>query len=166
MSIQQIRTSILVATGVGVIAAAGLVAGRLSAGAFPQHVRGDVATRTFGRISRALDLTDDQKTKVKDVLRSHADEIKAQMVASSAARRGLHDAVMAQPIDESSIRAAAQRVGQAQGDAALLLARIRAEVDPILTTDQKAKIQQFQERMHQHGQAATQSFDNFLRNGS
>lgn len=162
MSIQKLRASILIAAGVAVIAVAGLFAGRLSAGAFPQHGRSDFGTRVFARISRALDLTDGQKSKIKDVLRSHASEIEAQMKASAAARSALHDAVLAKPTVESAIRAAALQVGQAQGDGAVLLAKIRAEVEPILTADQKAKIQAFHEKMRQRSQNAAQSFDSFL----
>ena len=166
MSIQTIRRSILVVATAGAVAVTGLFAGRLSAGAFPHRMRGDFVPHMFAHISRALDLTQDQKTKIKDVLRSHADEIKTQMQASAASRRTLHDAVVAQPIDEAAIRAAAQRVGQTQGDGAVLFAKIRGEVEPILTAEQKAKLQKFHQRMGQRGQAAAESFDNFLRSDS
>ena len=62
----------------------------------------------FGRASPgALDLTDDQKAQIKAILRTHATEIEAQMTAGTAARRALHDAIMAAPIDEAAIRARA-----------------------------------------------------------
>jgi periplasmic protein CpxP/Spy len=167
MSIEKIRKSVLVVAGIAVIAAAGLFAGRLSAGAFHGgKSRGDFAQRLFSRMSRALDLTEEQKSRIKDVLRTHADEIKAQMQASANARRILHDAVMAQPTDEGAIRAAAAQVGQTQGDAALLFARVRTEIDPILTPEQKQKIQSFQERGRHHVDAAGRSIDRLLKSGS
>jgi len=167
MSIEKIRKSVLVVAGIAVIAAAGLFAGRLSAGAFHGgKTRGDFAQHLFGRMSRALDLTEDQKSRIKDVLRTHADEIKAQMQASSTARRALHDAVMAQPTNEDAIRAAAAQVGQTQGDGALLFARVRTEIDPILTPEQKQKIQSFQTRVRHPADAAGRSFDRFLKSGS
>lgn len=167
MSIDKIRKSVLVVAGIAVIAAAGLFAGRLSAGAFHGgKTRGDFAQHLFSRMSRALDLTEDQKSRIKDVLRTHADEIKAQMQASATARRALHDAVMAQPTDEGAIRAAAAHVGQTQGDAALLFARVRTEIDPILTPEQKQKIQSFQARVRHPPDAAGRSFDRFLKSGS
>ena len=100
------------------------------------------------------------------MLRTHADEIKTQMQASATARRTLHDAVMAQPTDEGAIRAAAAQVGQTQGDAALLFARVRTEIDPILTPEQKQKIQSFQARVRHPPDAAGRSFDRFLKSGS
>jgi Spy/CpxP family protein refolding chaperone len=167
MSIDKIRKSILILVGAGAIAVVGLFAGRVSAGAFPtRHEHGDFAPRLFAQVSQALDLTDDQTAKVKDVLRSHSDEIKAQMRSWGAARRALRDAMMTLPADENAIRAAAEQVGQSQANGALLLARIRAEIDPILTPDQKDRLQKFQSRTGQHTERAVQSFDNFLKGSS
>jgi protein CpxP len=165
MSIEKIRKSVLVVAGIAVIAAAGLFAGRLSAGAFHGKGRGDFAQRLFGHMSRAIDLTEDQKSRIKDVLRAHADEIKAQMQASATARGALHDAVMAQPTNEGAIRAAAAQVGQTQGDGALLFARVRTEIDPILTSEQKQKIQSFQTRVR-NPDGRGRSLDRFLKSGS
>jgi Spy/CpxP family protein refolding chaperone len=167
MSIDKIRRSVLIVAGAGAVAVAGLLAGRLSAGAFPdRHAHGDFAPRLFSQVSQALDLTDDQKTQIKNLLRNHADEIKAQMHASGAAHRALREAVLSMPADENAIRAAAQQVGQTQGDGALLFARIRAEIDPILTPEQKDKLLKFQARTGQHSERATQSLDNFLKGNS
>src|SRR5262249_17914424 len=125
--------------------------------------RGDFATRVFTRISSSLDLSDDQVGKVKDILRNHAPEIRAQLQASASARETLHAAMIAQPLDESAVRAAAQKAGETQAHGALLFARLRAEVDPILTPEQKSKIQGFQRRMGQRADRAVQSFDAFLK---
>src|SRR5262249_1532102 len=114
----------------------------------------------------ALELTDDQRAQIKDVLRAHADEIKAQMQASAAARRALYDVVMAQPTDANAIQAAASQVGQTSGDGALLFAKIRTEIDPILTAEQKEKIQTFQARGGHRAEAAARSLDRFLKSGS
>lgn len=166
MSIQRIRKSVLIGSGVLALAAAGLLAGRLSAGAFPERAHSDFAPRIFGRIARALDLTDDQKGQIKTVLKSHAAEIEAQMKASAAARRALHDAVLAQPADEAAIRARAAELGQVHGDGAILFSKVRTEIQPILTPEQRDRIQTFRERMRRHGDAAARSFENFLRSDS
>jgi Spy/CpxP family protein refolding chaperone len=168
MSIDKIRKSVLIIVGAGAVAVVGLLAGRLSAGAFPdKHSHGDFAPRLFAQVSQALDLTDDQKTKIKDVLRTHADEIKTQMRSWGTARRALRDAMMTMPADENAIRAAAEQVGQIQANGALLFARLRAEIDPILTPDQKDRLQKFQARTGPHGgERAAQSFDNLLKGSS
>jgi protein CpxP len=169
LTIQQIRKSVLAGAGIAVLAAAGLVAGRLSAGAFPGsvgHPRSGFAPRVFARIARALDLSDDQKSQIKAILKAHASEIEAQIRASAAARSAVHDAVLAQPPDEAAIRAAAQNFGQVHADGAVLFAKVRAEIQPILTEPQRAKIQRFRERMGGRAEAAVKSFEAFLGSGS
>ncbi len=169
MTIQQIRKSVLVGAGIAVLGAAGLVAGRLSAGAFPGRgapPHSDFAPHVFGRIARALDLSDDQKSQIKAVLKTRASEIEAQIKASASARRAVHEAVLAEPPDEAAIRAAAQKFGQVHADAAVLFAKIRTEIQPILTSEQRAKIQKFRERMRNRAESAVKSFEAFLGSGS
>lgn len=166
MSIRKIRKSVLVAAGAGVLALGGLFAGRLSADAFPQQGHGDFGPHIFGRIARALDLTDDQKGRIKQVLKPHATEIETQMKASAAARRAMHEAVLAQPIDEEAIRARAAELGRVHGDGAVLFARIRSEIEPILTPEQVQKLQRFHQRMRRRGDSAARAFGAFLRSDS
>jgi protein CpxP len=166
VSIQQFRKSVLIGAGIAVLGVAGLAAGRLSAGAFPRGAHSDFGPRVFGRIARALDLSDDQKNQIKAILKTHALEIEAQMKASASARRAVHDAVLAQPPDETAIRAAAQKLGQVHGDGAVLFAKIRTEVQPILTDEQRAKIQTFRERMRDRSESGVKSFEAFLGSGS
>lgn len=162
MTIRNVRKSILTAGALVVLGVAGLLAGRLSADAIPHGGRGDFGPRVFNRISRALDLTSDQQGQFKDILRAHQAEIEAQMTASRAARQALHAAVIAQPFDEATIRARAADVGKAQADGAVLFARIRTQIDPILTPDQKQKIQTFQAKVKTRGDNAIPSFRKFL----
>lgn len=166
MSIRQLRNSVLVGASVAVLAVGGLFAGRLSAGAFPRGLHADFAPRAFGRIARALELSEEQKAQVKSVLRAHASEIEAEMKRALTARRALHDAVIAQPIDEAAIRARAEEVGRSQADGAVLLARIRSEVDPILTPAQRDKIRSFQDRMRHRADSAAKSLEAFLKSDS
>ncbi|MEP6800782.1 MAG: Spy/CpxP family protein refolding chaperone [Acidobacteriota bacterium] len=166
MSIQQIRKSVLIVAGVAALAAAGLFAGRLSADAFPHKTRGDFAPRMFGRMARFLDLTGDQQTQIKGVLKAHAGEIEAQMTAKRAARQALRQAMLAQPIDEAAIRQRAMESGQVEADGAVLFARLRAEVDPILTPEQRTRVQTFGTHARRHRDNAVQSFDNFVKSGS
>jgi Spy/CpxP family protein refolding chaperone len=165
MSIRQIRNTVAVAAGIGLLGAAGIIAGRMSADAIPLKGRGDFAPRMFARMSRALDLTADQQASIKNVLRNHSDEIVAQMTASRTARRALREAVMASPTDEATIRSRAAEAGRIQGNGAVLFARIRTELDPILTQDQREKARQFQSHVRDRGDNAAESLKKFL-NGS
>lgn len=165
MRIDRVRRSLLVAIGIGALAVLGAFAGRLSADAIPQGSRGD-APRMFARVARALDLTDDQKTQVKGILKAHASEITAQIIASRNARKALRDAVMAEPVDEAAIRARAADAGRVHADGAVLFARIRAEVDPLLTADQRDKVRTFHARLRAGADNAAQSFQKFVNGAS
>jgi len=166
VSLQRIQKSAALGAVIVVLAAGGLLAGRFSAGAFPRGGHSGFGPRIFGRIARDLDLSGDQKARIKAILRAHAPEIETQMKASAAARQAVHDAVLAQPVDEAAIRSAAARLGQVHADGAVLFARVRTEVEPILTDDQRAKIQKFRERASRRADAAVKSFEAFLESGS
>ena len=161
MSIQKIRRSVLLTAGLGVLAVGGLLAGRLFArGVESSH---GMAPRMFYRMARALDLTDAQRSQVRSILKNHAPQIEAQARAVIAARRALHDAVLAQPMDEAAIRSRALDLGNAHAEGAVLFARIHAEIAPILTQDQKDKLQQLRERMRQRSDDSLKSLDEWLR---
>jgi protein CpxP len=165
MSIRQIRRPILVAAGILAVAVSGVFAGRIFAhqmGMGPGHA-GSRPARMFDRLSRRLDLTDAQKTQIREILRAHAAEIEAQVQSGMDARKALRDATLASPIDEASIRALARQVGVVQGEGAVLFAKIRAEILPVLTADQQARLAQFHTRMQQRGAAMMQSLDAFLK---
>lgn len=161
MTSGTIRKTALIVTATGFVAAGGLFAGRLFASESDHS-----APRMFGRLARTLGLSADQKAQIKSILRSHAAEIEAQMTAGAAARHALHDAIKAQPMDESAIRARAAEAGIAHANGAVLFAKIRAEVLPILTTDQKQKLQSLDERMKSHSARGAKAFADFLRSDS
>ena len=165
MSIQQIRKSVLIAVGLAALGVAGLLAGRLSAGAMPGGHRNS-AMRMFRHMSEALDLSDDQKTRIKGVLKAHSTEIETHMKALSDARKALHQAALSDAPDESAIRSAAQSLGWIQGDGALLFAKIRAEVDPILSDDQRGKLRQLRDRAKGRADSSIKSFEAFLESKS
>ncbi len=167
MSIQKVRRSILIAAGIGVLAFTGLFAGRLLGRQMgPGMSHGPHAARMFDHISRALDLSDTQQLQIRGVLKTHADEILALVKSGMTARHALHDAILAQPTDEANIRVLAQQVGVVHGDGALLFARIRAEIWPILTPDQQEKFTAFHMKMGNRGEDELQSLGAFLRGES
>lgn len=167
MSIRNIRRSVLVLASAAAIAVGGLIAGRLAATVVPDASAGEhFAPHVFRRLAKQLDLTADQTAKIKAVLKTHAAEIEAQMTSSSDARKALRDAVVAQPLDENGIRARASDLGRVHGDGAILFARIHAEIDPILTADQRTKLQAIHARMSQRGTRARQAFEKFLNEGA
>jgi len=165
MSISNIRRSVLILAGAGALALGGLFAGRLAAGALPGGSPGSFGPPRFGRIARALDLTDDQKTQIKGILKAHATEIEGQWKAGMAARRALHDAIMADPIDEAAIRARAAELSGVEGNGGVLFAQVRAEIFPLLRDEQKEKVAQWRGRMRARGDRAAKGLQDFLNDG-
>ena len=164
MSIQNIRRSVLVAVGIGALAFGGIFAGRLVAHQMGGHFHGGAAApRMFQHLVRELDLTDAQQAQMRDVLKTHADEIESHVKAGMDARRALHDAILVQPTDEAAIRQRAQDLGNVHGDGAVMFARIRAEIWPILNADQQERLSSLHARMRTHGDEALKSLDAFLR---
>jgi Spy/CpxP family protein refolding chaperone len=157
MSIRHIRRSALVLAGAGAVALGGLFAGRLAAGTAPAF-----GAPAFARIARALDLTDDQKAQIRTILKARATDIQDQMKAGLDARRALHEAILADPIDEAAIRARAADLSRVEANGAVLYAHIRTEVFPILTADQKQKVGEFRQRLQARGDRAAKAFQRFL----
>jgi Spy/CpxP family protein refolding chaperone len=90
-----------------------------------------------------VNLTAEQKTKLHDVLKSRRPQI-AQTVKSLHEKRVvLRNAVLSGKADEAQIRAAANDLGQAIGDAAVKASKLRGEIAPILTEDQQHLIGKF-----------------------
>ncbi|MEP6994167.1 MAG: Spy/CpxP family protein refolding chaperone [Acidobacteriota bacterium] len=166
MSIQNIRRSVLITTGIGLLAVSGLFAGRLVAHQMGGHFGGAMAPHMFRHFARELDLTDGQQAQIRDILKNHADEIEAHVKSAMDARRSLHDAVLLQPTDEATIRQRAAELGNVHGDGALIFAKIRGEVWPLLTPDQQQKMASLHSRMREHGDEAFKSLDAFLRGAS
>jgi Spy/CpxP family protein refolding chaperone len=89
---------------------------------------------------RQLDLSDDQKTKVKAILDEERPKVRPLFDETRVSRRALLEAESAAKFDESSVRAAAQAVAGAEADLAVAKARLNARLRSILTPDQQAKL--------------------------
>jgi protein CpxP len=88
---------------------------------------------------RQLDLTEDQRTQVRQIMDSHRDELKAVGDRLAAAHKVQNDAITAAQFDEAAVRAATADLAGVMGDAAVLHARVHSEVFALLTPEQQAK---------------------------
>jgi protein CpxP len=107
---------------------------------------------------RGLDLTEEQRAQVRQIVDGHADELKAIDERMREARKAENDAVTAQAFDESAIRARSAELSAVMADAAVLHAKVHGEVFAVLTPEQQAKAAelkaQFQSRMEQFRERA------------
>ena len=108
-------------------------------------------------ILRGLDLTDDQRAQVRQVMEGHRDELRAISERVMAAHRAQDDAITAAQFDEQAVRAKSAELAAVEADAAVLRAKLHSEVFAVLTPEQQAKaaelkaqrearMQQFRER--------------------
>jgi Spy/CpxP family protein refolding chaperone len=98
-----------------------------------------------------LGLSETQQTQLKSIAESHRDEWKALADRAMTARRTLHDAVMADQMDEALIRSKAAEAGAVEADVAVASARAKAEAWLVLTPDQQAQVKQFQAEARNRG---------------
>jgi Spy/CpxP family protein refolding chaperone len=90
-----------------------------------------------------LDLTGEQKQQIADILQAHKSEIVRAVQPVVEKRRALREAVIAPVPDEKAIRAAADDLGKSIGDAVVLASKIRQQIAPILTDEQRHNITDF-----------------------
>ncbi len=91
------------------------------------------------RVLRQLDLTDEQRDQVRQVMSRHRDELRAIGAKLRAAHRAQSEAVTASQFDEQAVRTAAADLAAISADAAVLRARVHSDVFAVLTPDQQAK---------------------------
>jgi len=87
-----------------------------------------------------LNLTPDQKAEMKKIREAHKGEIAAAAKKVIEAKKALGDEVLAEQPDEQKIRAAASKLSDAIGDAAVVVSKIVPEGRKALTPDQREKI--------------------------
>lgn len=87
-----------------------------------------------------LDLTDQQRTKIRDILQSSRDQMQKTMQDLIGKRQALQKQVQSDKPDEKAIRSAADDLAKAIGDRAVLRSKIRSQVRDVLTDDQRKKL--------------------------
>lgn len=100
----------------------------------------------FAAVRREQALSVAQRDRIAAVLAAHRDDILLQADARLRAQRALRDAIFRRA-DEAAVRAAADGVGRALSDGAVLRARILAAVLPELTPVQQAAWRALLERI-------------------
>ncbi|HSB63515.1 MAG TPA: Spy/CpxP family protein refolding chaperone [Thermoanaerobaculia bacterium] len=116
----------------------------------------------FGRGIRAamatLDLSDAQKEKVKTIFASHKDQFQAFRVQAKSNREALRAAVSAENPDPAAVGAAFLRV---RADGKTMKAQresVHAEINAVLTPEQKAKFDGWIAAHRQGRRAAMRAF--------
>ncbi|MFT0532344.1 Spy/CpxP family protein refolding chaperone [Castellaniella hirudinis] len=89
---------------------------------------------------RGLDLSQDQKDQIFKIRHDQEKAAYEQKKALGSAAAALRDAQRAQPFDQDKAKQAAESLGQAKGQLALLQAQSMAQIHAVLTPEQQKKL--------------------------
>src|SRR5262245_27897772 len=103
-----------------------------------------------------LELSADQKDRVKQIVDSHREDQQAIGKRMMTAHNALESAITNGNFDEALIRSRAAELSAVEADETVLRARIYGEVLQILTSDQQAKLKAMQAEMQQRREARGQ----------
>jgi Spy/CpxP family protein refolding chaperone len=101
-----------------------------------------------------LNVTEEQRTKLREIVLGHKTDIAKAAEGVWEKRVALRDAVLAEKPNEKAIRKAADELGKAVGDAAVLASKVAGEARPVLTDQQRDTIKECRKEC----QAATEKF--------
>lgn len=136
----------LAVTVLGIVGSSGQSAQALGKGQFGGRPMIKEAAETLGRfliLRSQLNVTPEQQANIRDIVQSHSSEIAPVAKKIVEKNRALRKEVFAEKPDDAAIRAAADQLGKAIGDAAVLAAGIRGETRKVMTPEQIEKIEKF-----------------------
>ena len=107
---------------------------------------GPAHSNALGAIGAWLNLTDEQKTQIREIQEQGKADAEAAQEAVADARDALHDAVIGGAA-ETEIRAAATALGGAIGNQAVLHAKTVAAAKAVLTDEQRKKFDEMRAKL-------------------
>lgn len=122
--------------------AAGLaLSGFLATKAFAANESGGFSGRgrMLQRLADRLDLTADQRAKIKSILLGEREHLKPLLIAVHDSRSDLRSAIRAGEATEASVRAASAKVAAAEADMAVERMELYRKIAPLLTAGQLQK---------------------------
>jgi Spy/CpxP family protein refolding chaperone len=91
---------------------------------------------------RGVQLTDTQRDQARSILESHKAEFADLAAKLRTAHAAFAQAVRSGPVDEAAIRERSTAVASAMADEAILRAKVRTEVEALLTPEQQEQLKQ------------------------
>jgi Spy/CpxP family protein refolding chaperone len=104
----------------------------------------------MGRCAERLDLSDEQKERMKAIVAKHREAMQDHTEKVMEKRRALRAAVRAETVDTAAIQASAQELGEALGARATLRATLRSELRAVLTEEQRTQADARREKIREH----------------
>ena len=108
-----------------------------------------IIDRIVSRITRQLDLTDDQQTQVKSILEAERSKVAPLLAEAAKNRQQLHESTASGKFDEAQVRSLATRQAQTMTEMIVEKERVNTRIyNEVLTAEQRTKADQLLERMH------------------
>jgi periplasmic protein CpxP/Spy len=136
------KIKLLTITTAAAIVACGLTPKIFAADTSPAPARGQI----LQRIAEKLNLTEDQKSQIKTILRDDKDTLATLLGQLHDARKNLRSAIQAGDANETSVRAASAKVASVEADLAVERMKLYGKIAPVLTDEQRQKISEFAQR--------------------
>ena len=111
------------------------------------HGRGD----RMGMALRGLDLTDEQKAKVKEIMEANKATFEPTMQAMKENRSKLRDLGKDGTFDQAQVEALAKEQGDLVAKSIIQKESVKAQVFAILTDEQKAKAAEMRTKFEERG---------------
>ena len=113
----------------------------------PPTGRGRPGRPALARAAEELGLTREQIADIKAALADVKGAVTKLLSRLREARKSLREAIHDANATESSVRAAAKKVGEVEADLAVERFKVYGRLNPILTAEQRDKLKQFEGRM-------------------
>ncbi len=141
------KNTILLCSLVAALVADGFTATKAFAaeksGGAPVSMHGKILQRLADR----LELSTDQRSQIKTILKGEEDTLKPLLTSLREARTNLRAAIHAADANETNVRAASAKVASAEADLAVERMKISGKISPILTAGQRQKISELEARV-------------------
>ena len=108
----------------------------------PGHPRGFHGVRLFEN----LQLTNEQKSTIDGLFAANRENARSLRQRFQEQRQLLRNAAQTQPFDEAAVRFQAQELAKLQSEMMVQRAAVMNQISGILTTEQKAKLQDLREQ--------------------
>ena len=100
-----------------------------------------------GMMLRGLDLTDEQKAKVEEIMEAEKTKVQPVFAALKANREKLHDLTANGAFDEAQVTALAGEQGDLSAQLIVEKERVKSQIFAILTDEQKAQAAEMRAKM-------------------
>ena len=105
---------------------------------------------------RGIELTEAQRAQVQSIMESHRAEFERLGTALREAHRAFNESLNAETIDETAVRSRSAVIASAMADQAILRARVRAELQNILTAEQQQQLSERRANLEKRAQQRQQ----------